>query len=115
MSSSRKTNNCDHRGKALKPSMWSLLKAIKGVSKVTKHTLRNRIPRRWTYVSLLMQLTIRKDILYIKLKDGPSLNRSHDKKSADDGHMSNRSKSLIIITIMLLLKTTDNKTSLIAL
>jgi hypothetical protein len=35
-------------------------------------------------------------------------------KSVNSGHMSNRSKSLIIISIMLLLKTTSNKTSLIS-
>jgi hypothetical protein len=30
MSAGRKTSSCDHRGKALKPSPRSLLKAIKG-------------------------------------------------------------------------------------
>jgi hypothetical protein len=75
----------------------------------------DRIPRWWTYVNLPTQLTIKKVILYIKLRDGPLPNRSHDKKSVNSGHMSNRRKSLIIITTMLLLKTTSNKTSLIAL
>jgi hypothetical protein len=41
--------------------------------------------------------------------------RSHGKKSVNSGHMSNRSKSLIIIMTLLLLKITSNKTSLIAL
>jgi hypothetical protein len=99
----------------LKPSMRGLLKAIKGASKVTKHTLRDRIPRWWAHVNILMQLTITKGILHIKLRDGPLPNRSHGKKSVNSGHMSNMSKSLIIITTLLLLKTMSNETSLIAL
>jgi hypothetical protein len=66
-------------------------------------------------VNILTQLTIKKDILHIKLRDGPLLNRSHNKKSVNSGHMSNSSKSLIIITALLLLKTTSNKMSLIML
>jgi hypothetical protein len=105
-----KISSCDHRGKTLKPSPMSL-----GAIKVTNHALRDRIPRWWMHVNILMQLTIKKSILHIKLRDGPSPNRSHDKKSARSSHMSNRSKSLIIISIMLLLKTMSNKTSLILL
>jgi hypothetical protein len=81
----------------------SLLKAIKGAMKVTNHTLK------------VMQLTIKKDILHIKLRNGPLPNRSHNKKSVNSDHMSNKSKSLIIITTLFLLKTTSNETSLIAL
>jgi hypothetical protein len=113
MSAGGKTSNCDHRGKMLKPSPRSLLKSIKGATKVINHALRDRIPRWWTHVNILTQLTIKKDILHIKLRDGPSLNRSHGKKSANSSHMSNKSKSLIIISAMLLLKTMSNKTSLI--
>jgi hypothetical protein len=115
MSAGRKTSSCDHRGKTLKSSLRSLLKAIKGATNVTNHTIRNRIPRWWTYVNILTQLTIKKGILHIKLRDGSSPNRSHGKQSANSGHMSNMSKSLIIISIMLLLKTTSNRTSLISL
>jgi hypothetical protein len=115
MSIGEKTSSCDHRGKTLKLSPGSLLKSIKRATKVTNHTLRDRIPRWWTHVNILTQVTIKKDILYIKLRDGPLSNRSHDKKSANSGHMSNRSKSLIIISTLLLLKTMSNKTSLIVL
>jgi hypothetical protein len=115
ISTGGKTSSCDHRGKILKPISRSLLKVIKGAMKVTNHTLRDIIPRWWMHVNILTQLTIKKDILHIKLRDGPLLNRSHDKKSVNSGHMSNRSKSLIIIMILLLLKTTSNKTSLITL
>jgi hypothetical protein len=115
MSAGGKTSSSDHRGKTLKPSMRSLLKAIKGVMNVTNHTLRDIIPRWWAHVNILMQLTIKKDILHIKLRDEPLPNRSHNKKIMNSGHMSNRSKSLIIIMTLLLLKTTSNVTSLIAL
>jgi hypothetical protein len=115
MSVGEKTSNSDHRGKTLKPSARSLLKAIKGATKVANHTLRDRIPRWRAHVNILIQLTIKKNILHIKLRDGPLPNRSHNKKSANSGHMSNRSKNLIIITTLLLLKTTSNETSLIAL
>jgi hypothetical protein len=67
------------------------------------------------YVNLLTQLTIKKDILYIKLRDGPLPNRRHNKKSVYNGHMSNQSKCLIIIMTMFLLNVTGNKMSLIAL
>jgi hypothetical protein len=113
MNDGGKTNSCDHRGKTLKPNPMSLLKAIKGAMKVTNHTLKDRIPRWWMHVNILTQLIIKKDILHIKLRDGPLLNRSHDKKSVNSDHMSNR--SIIIITTLLLLKTMSNKTILIAL
>jgi hypothetical protein len=99
----------------LKPSPRSLLKAIKGATNVTNHALRDRIPRWWMHVNILTQLTIKKGILHIKLRDRPSLNISHGKKSVNSSHMSNRSKSLIIISTMLLLKTTSNKMRLISL
>jgi hypothetical protein len=70
-----KTSSCDHRGKTLKPSPRSLLKAIKGAMKMTNHTLRDRIPRWWTHVNILTQLTIKKDILHIKLRDGLATTR----------------------------------------
>jgi hypothetical protein len=81
---------------------------------VTNYALRDRIPRWWMHVNILTQLTIKKGI-HIKITDGPSPNRSHDKKSANSSHMSNRSKSLIIISTMVLLKTMSNKTSFISL
>jgi hypothetical protein len=113
MSAGGKISSCDHRGKTIKPSPRSLLKAIKRAMKMTNHALRDRIPRWWTHVNILTQLTFKKCILHVKLRDGLAPNRSHHKKSVNSGHMSNRSKSLIIISTMLLLKTTSNKTSLI--
>jgi hypothetical protein len=114
MSADEKTSSSNHRGKMLKPSVRSLVKAIKGATNVTNHTLRDRIPRWWTHVNILTQFTIKKDILHIKQRDGPLSNRSHSKKSVNSDHMSNMSKNLIIITTLLLLKTTSNETRLIA-
>jgi hypothetical protein len=96
MSTGEKTSSSDHRGKVLKPSTRSLLKAIKGAMKVTNHTLRDIIPRWWAHVNIFTQLTIKKHILHIKLRDGPLPNRSHNKKSVNSSHMSNMSKNLII-------------------
>jgi hypothetical protein len=110
-----KTSISNHRGKTLKPSVRNMFKAIKGVTKVINHTIRDRIPRWWAHVNILTQLTIKKDILHIKLRYVPLPNRSHNKKSVNSGHMSNRSKSLIIMATLLLLKITSNETSLIVL
>jgi hypothetical protein len=74
ISTGGKTSSSDHRGKTLKPSARSLLKAIKGATKVTNHTLRDRILGWWAHVNILTQLTIKKNILHIKLRDGPLLN-----------------------------------------
>jgi hypothetical protein len=115
MSAGGKTSSRDHIGKTLKPSPRNLLKAIKGATNVTNHTLMDRIPRWWTHIDILMQLIIKKGILHIKLRDEPLPNKSHRKKSVNSGHMSNMSKSLIIITTLLLLKIMSSKTSLIAL
>ena len=62
-----------------------------------------------------MQLSIKKSILNIELGDGPLPHRSNSKESPDSGHVSNRSKSLIIVRTMLLLKATRHKASLVAL
>jgi hypothetical protein len=91
MSVGGKTSSSDHRDKTLKPSPRSLLKAIKRATKVTNHTLTDRI-RWWAHVNILTQLTIKKCILHIKLKDESLPNRSHNKKSANSGHMSNKAK-----------------------
>jgi hypothetical protein len=88
----QKTSSSDHRGKTLKPSARSLLNAIKGVTKVTNHTLRDIIPGWWGHINILTQLTIKKDILHIKLRDGPLLKRSHNKKSMNSGYRATRAK-----------------------
>jgi hypothetical protein len=105
----------DNRGEVLKPGPRSLFEAIKRTTQTANHASRDRIPRRWLHVDLLTQFSIKKSILDINLEDGPLPNRSNSEKSPNNGHMSNRSKSLIIVTSMLLLKATRHKTSLVAL
>ncbi|MCH1922571.1 hypothetical protein L9G15_24480, partial [Shewanella sp. A3A] len=58
---------------------------------------------------------IKKGILNITLRHGPVANRGHNEKCANSGHMGHGSKSLIVITTMLLLKATSYKTSFITL
>jgi hypothetical protein len=79
------------------------------------HPIGNRIPWRRLHVNLLMQLTIEKCVLNIKLRHRAVANRGDSKKSAHSGHMSHRSKSLIIVTALLLGKATSHKTRFIVL
>jgi hypothetical protein len=67
------------------------------------------------HVHLLMQLTMRKSILHVKLRDSPPMNRGQCNKSMNSGPVSNRSKGLLIVTTVLLLKTMGNMTRIIAL
>jgi hypothetical protein len=53
MSTSRETNNNDHRSETLKPSLRRLVEAIKRMIKATNHALGNRIPRWWLLINLL--------------------------------------------------------------
>jgi hypothetical protein len=115
MLTSNEPSSSDNRGEALKPSTRGLLEAIKRTTETTNVTLRNRVAGRWVHVDLLMQLTMKKNILHVKLRDGPPTNRGHLNKSMNGGPMSNRSKGLFIVTTVLLLKTTGNKTRFIAL
>jgi hypothetical protein len=82
---------------------------------MANHPIGNRIPRRRLHVNLLMQLTIEKYVLNIKLRHRPVANRGDSKKRAHNGHMSHMSKSLIIVTALLLLKATSHKMRFIAL
>jgi hypothetical protein len=58
---------------------------------------------------------MKKNILHVKLRDSPPTSRDHRNKSMNGGPMSNKSKGVVIIMTILLLKTTSNKTCLIAL
>ena len=82
---------------------------------MTNQAIWDRITWGWLHIDLLLQFSIKKSILNIKLGDGPLLHRSNSKESPDSGHVSNRSKSLIIVTTMLLLETTRHKANLVAL
>jgi hypothetical protein len=95
--------------------MRSLFHIIKRATKTTNHAIRNKIPGRWSHVDLLTKLSIKKGIFDIKLRNETSINRVCNKESVNSGHMNHKSKGLIIVKTMLLLKTTSNKTSLITL
>jgi hypothetical protein len=89
-----KTSSSDHRGKVLKLSTRSLFQTIKRARSrgacfrpstrslfqtkheepIPNHAIRNKIPRRWSHVDLLMEFTIKKGIFDIKLRNGPSTN-----------------------------------------
>jgi hypothetical protein len=67
------------------------------------------------HINLLMQLTIEKCVLNIKLRHRPMANRGHGKKSANGGHMSHGCEGLIIIMTLFLLEATSHKTRFVAL
>jgi hypothetical protein len=110
-----KTSISDNRGEMLELGTRSLLEAIKRGTQPANHTIRDGVSCSRLHVDLLMQLAIQKSILDIELEDGPLSNRSNNKKSPNSVHVSNKSKSLVIATPMLLLKTTRHKTCLVAL
>jgi hypothetical protein len=99
----------------LKPGARGLFQAIKRAPKTADHPIRNRIPQRRLHINLLTHLTIEKGVLNIKLRHRPVANKGDSKKSTHSGHMSHRSKSLIIVTALLLLKATSHKTRFIVL
>jgi hypothetical protein len=67
------------------------------------------------HVDLLMQLTVKKSIIHVKPRDSPPTNRGHHNNSMNDGPMRNRSKGLLIVTTILLLKRMGNKMRFVAL
>jgi hypothetical protein len=112
MSARGEASSSHHRGETLKPGARGLFQAIKRAPKTADHPIRNRISRRRLHINLLTQLTIKKCVLNIKLRHRQVANRGDCKKSAHSGHMSHRSKSLIIVTALLLLKADTSQTYL---
>jgi hypothetical protein len=66
-----KCSSSNNRGEVLKPSIRGLLVATERTVETTYVAIRNRIARRWVHVGLLMQLTTKKSILHVKLRDDP--------------------------------------------
>ena len=77
------------------------------MTQLTNRAIWDRLPQRWLHVNLT-QLSIKNGIIDFEQEDGPLPNRSN-KKSLGSGHLGNRSKSLIIVMTMLLLKATHHK------
>jgi hypothetical protein len=115
MSAGGEIGSYHDRGEALKPGARGLFQAIKRAPKMTNHAIRDRVPWRRLHVNLLMQFTIEKCILNIKLRHRPVADRGHSMKSAHGGHMSHGCKILIIITTLLLLEAMSHKTRFVAL
>ena len=67
----------------------------------------------WLHVDLLMQLTIKKDIVDIKLRDRPVASKYHNEKCAKSGHVGHMRKCLVVVIAMFLLKATNHKTSFV--
>jgi hypothetical protein len=88
MLTSNKSSSSDNWGEALKLSIRGLLEAIERTVETTDMALGNRVARRWVHVDLLMQLTVKKSILHVKLRDGPTTNRGHHNKSMNGGPYS---------------------------
>jgi hypothetical protein len=105
----------DNRGETLEPSSRSLLKTIEGTTQPTNHPIRNGVPWRWLHIDFLTELTIEEGILDIQLRYRPLTNRGNSKKGPNSGHVSDRSKSLLIVNTILLLKTTRHKAGFVAL
>jgi hypothetical protein len=97
MLTSNKTSNNDNQGEALKPSTTGLLEAIENGGddrpSETKYTGGGDV-----HVDLLMELTVKKNIFHLKLRDSPPMNRCHLNKSMNGGPMSIRSKCPLIVT-----------------
>ena len=58
-----------------------------------------------------MQLTIKKDILDIKLRDRLVANKYHSEKCEKSGHVGHMRKCFILVIAMILLKATGHKMS----
>jgi hypothetical protein len=63
----------------------------------------------------LQELTMKKSILHVMLRDDPPTNRDHHNKNVSSYPVSNGSKGLLIVMTVLLLKTMGNETRFIAL
>jgi thiosulfate reductase cytochrome b subunit len=68
-----------------------LLEAIERMTETLDMTIGSRVAYRWVHVDL-MQVTMKKSILHIKLSHSPPTNRDHCNKSMNDGHVSNEMK-----------------------
>jgi hypothetical protein len=83
MLTSNKPSNNDNRGEAFKPRTRDLLESIERTTEMTNMSIITRVARRWVHVDLLMQLTVKKLILNVTLRDCPLTNRDHRNKNVN--------------------------------
>ena len=79
--------------------------------KTPDRAIRKKISRWWLHGDPLMQLTIKRDILNIKLRDRSMANKYHSEKCEKSGHVGHMSKCFILVIAMILLKATGHETS----
>lgn len=103
-STSREPDPCDDGGETLKPGTRSLFQPVQRASKLTNSGIRDSTSSRRLHIDHVLELTIQEGIIYIHLRDGP-LPNNNNQKSANNGHVSNMSKGLIIVMTILLLKS----------
>ncbi|CAL1377400.1 unnamed protein product [Linum trigynum] len=72
------------------------------------------IAMRSFHVYHLLQIPMKKGILHVKLKQGSILQYSYSELGTNRGHLSNMSKSLVVIHPMLLCIAKSNKPSSVA-
>jgi hypothetical protein len=56
--------------------MRGLLEVIERTSETTIMAIRNRVARRWVHLDLLIQLTVKKSVLQVKLRESTDEQRS---------------------------------------
>ena len=88
-------------------------KGIEIATKTPDRAIRKKISRWWLHVDPLMQLTIKKDILDIKLRDRSVANKYHSEKCEKSGHVGHMRKCFILVIAMILLKATGHKMSFV--
>jgi hypothetical protein len=79
------------------------------------HAMRNRVPRWGIHINILTKLALERGIMDIKLRHRPITNIGHNKEGANNCHMGRKSKCLIVITTLTLLKTRSRKASFVTL
>ena len=92
----------DNWAKLFKPSLRSLLEAIKSMTKAANLTAWVWIARGWLHVHFFVEVSIEESILYIHLINKPTTNSSHNNETSDRCKMSNKSKCFLIVNTILL-------------
>ena len=97
-----------NQAKLFKPSLRSLLKAIKNTAKATNLAAEVWITRGWLHVHFFMEVSIKESILHIHLIKRLTTNSSHSNETSDRCKASNKSKCFLIVNTILLSKALGN-------
>ena len=105
-----KTSSSNNSAEVLKPGLRSLFETVEGTTQPADQARRSSKTWGRNHVDLLLKISVKKGILHIQLKQRPTTDSSNSNKCPDRGHVCHRSKSLIIVPTMLLLKTPSYQT-----